>query len=193
MTVRRRTDRRRGDLPSAEILLLLLRGCFHPVKFKVTDILERLEDLENAWEQCGESILQLSAFDTEGVLSAAARAPFLGVGMEGGSLGPGKRPWAWWTWSSPEPRREITEGADLSRRWIGEPYEWMQEPYWRVVTPGRRDYGCYEGQAAYLDRLNLWLEGERVLWVEKYERRILEQEERLKAWRDRQQGAKEKP
>jgi hypothetical protein len=86
---------------------------------------------------------------------------------------PGTRPWGWWRWEAPEPRR-VLRNADCvhlqpdEARPPGRP--WSTDPAWRTGTarwsgeggfgiPAHAPLGHYtltvEAEAAYLDRLGL--------------------------------------
>ena len=81
--------------------------------------------------------------------------------------GPGKctRPWCWWEFSAPEPRRQISDGP---------PNSIMDDDH---SSAGKLHYGVprcvatkadfeiqYELQAEYLERLGLFLPGEQEYW-----------------------------
>lgn len=89
------------------------------------------ELLADAWEQLRDALLK-----------------------EWTSAHPGSRPWAWWRWDAPEPRRLLSAGGPgegPSSMWYGTP----------VSHGSMGPVGEYEGQTAYLCRLKLLLPGER--------------------------------
>jgi hypothetical protein len=67
---------------------------------------------------------------------------------------PGTRPWAWWRWEAPEPRRQISAGPEPvldHGLWFGKPR------CYRGVPPSN----MFESEADFLDRLNLLTSAER--------------------------------
>lgn len=78
---------------------------------------------------------------------------------------PGRRPWAWWTVDAPELRRRVGgTGSPVSEFYIvfGLPTYWtMDRDSWRsgsgerAVPVDPKDPPMFEGQGAYLRRLNL--------------------------------------
>ncbi|TVS19296.1 MAG: hypothetical protein EA417_00900 [Gammaproteobacteria bacterium] len=81
---------------------------------------------------------------------------------------PGRRPHGWWLVEAPEPRRRVG-GADLpSLSWDPERADGRRGPRWRRTLGIPRAWAQFasgviqfEGEAAYLDRLGLWMDGER--------------------------------
>lgn len=82
---------------------------------------------------------------------------------------PGSRPWAWWKWDAPEPRRRRLGGT--GRPWasslsFGLPTYWRRAGEMETLLAAFEpidpaDPPTFESQAAYLDRLGLLVEGER--------------------------------
>src|SRR5262249_49105146 len=68
---------------------------------------------------------------------------------------PGTRPWAWWQWDAPEPRRKLDPGPESS--W---PCRWHGYPL--VYGPVRPE-DQYEAEVDYLRRLGLLTEDEKRL------------------------------
>jgi hypothetical protein len=66
---------------------------------------------------------------------------------------PGTRPWAWWQWESPEPRRQVNPGPEPigPAAWFGMPSQYKGQP----------PDGMYESEAAYLARHSLLTNEER--------------------------------
>jgi hypothetical protein len=66
---------------------------------------------------------------------------------------PGSRPWAWWQYDTPEPRRQIGPGPEPigDADWFGCPSKF------RGIPPS----GMYESEADYLERLGLLKDDER--------------------------------
>ena len=83
--------------------------------------------------------------------------------------GPGKctRPWAWWTFDSPEPRRQLSDGppnSTMAEDWPGAGKLSYGVPYcFATVADGDIQY---ELQGEYLERLGLFLPGEQEHWDE---------------------------
>ena len=74
------------------------------------------------------------------------------------SHSPGSRPWAWWKYTAPEPRRRLGgTGMAVSEKYPG------VAPLWAYGLPIGWECGApiFETQAAYLKRLGLLLPGER--------------------------------
>jgi hypothetical protein len=65
---------------------------------------------------------------------------------------PGSRPWAWWRWDAPEPRRQVRPGPEP----IGPPTWYGMPARYRGIPPD----DMYESERAYLTRLNLLRAGE---------------------------------
>lgn len=160
MPIRRRAEDK-PELPAPEIVCLLVQGHFHPCKDKPEDREPYLVDLPQYWAECKDVLLPLCIFGPEEQLLAATIMRSWGPMMAVGSPGPGRRPWAWWVYSAPEPRRKIADGSQPRP---AADAELMLEPFWRIIPPpARRDFHWFEGEPAYLDRLNLWLPGEQEL------------------------------
>jgi hypothetical protein len=66
---------------------------------------------------------------------------------------PGSRPWAWWRWDSPEPRRQVRPGPAT----VGPPTWFGRPAIYKSCPPS----DMYEDERAYLSRLGLLLPGER--------------------------------
>lgn len=79
---------------------------------------------------------------------------------------PGRRPWAWWEFDTSEPRRCVSgpgaycirhpDAMDGNCLWFGRPTVWMVDDFKNPST--------YETQGEYLDRLGLFVPGERKRW-----------------------------
>ena len=79
--------------------------------------------------------------------------------------GPGTRPWAWWYFDAPEPRR-VTGW----RRWERAANGWMPQPagqllgnwrtFWGMFPTATPGYPDFETEDVYLRRLGLLLPGE---------------------------------
>jgi hypothetical protein len=70
--------------------------------------------------------------------------------LEHTSLHPGQRPWGWWRWESPEPRRRVGDGPAAvpgCPLWFGTPSQH------RGMPPDN----MYEPERDYLQRLRLLL------------------------------------
>lgn len=76
---------------------------------------------------------------------------------------PFSRPWAWWCFDAPEPRREAADGGsgDDAEAWLGSPAWWAR---FRETTSAtsRASRGC-ESFREYLTRLDLLTVEEREL------------------------------
>jgi hypothetical protein len=72
---------------------------------------------------------------------------------------PGTRPWAWWRYSAPEPRRQVVQGHDQYRDSDRERLSFGVLRIYDVETL-RRGL-MVESEASYLDRLGLLSEAER--------------------------------
>lgn len=80
---------------------------------------------------------------------------------------PGRRPWAWWVVDAPEPRQRmggvgtpVSEGFmsfGLPTYWTLDRDSWRSGAGERVVPVDPKDPPTFEGQGAYLRRLNLLL------------------------------------
>lgn len=125
---RRRLQRQRPDIVSPRTIQRLESGHDFDALFDGPDLTE--EELREAWEQLRETIL----------------ADFI-------AKNPGRRPWAWWEYDAPEPRRQIAPGPKPvgDDRWFGMPR------CYRGVPPPE----MYESEADYLDRLELLTDQER--------------------------------
>lgn len=73
---------------------------------------------------------------------------------------PFSRPWAWWVFDAPEPRREAADGGsgDDAEAWLGSPAWWARFH----GTPSCPSRGC-ESFREYLTRLGLLTVEEREL------------------------------
>jgi hypothetical protein len=75
---------------------------------------------------------------------------------------PFSRPWAWWCFDAPEPRREAEDGDDADPCTFGTPRWWAEyregTPT-QLLPPGQ----LCESQRAYLTRLGLLTDHEREL------------------------------
>lgn len=108
--------------------------------------------VEAAWRAHGAKLVEYWASDPEG---------HEGTLLEPAPAGPGHRPWGWWAFEAPEPRKRVGgTGEPSDRPWcpaprlsFGRPAVWET---WNADDPPR-----FETEAAYLDRLDLWLAGER--------------------------------
>lgn len=150
MPVKRRVDKRREDIP-AEAVDWLTGGAGEPwVYFQTAD------DLAELWAEHGAAVINDHVGDA-----------------------PGTRPVRWWTYSAPEPRRRLGGVGTPSHEVLAHvvSLEWGVPASW--ITPfdiGYYDFGdiqsgvsalsprfppLFESEAAYLDRLNLLLPGER--------------------------------
>lgn len=79
---------------------------------------------------------------------------------------PATRPWSWWEWDAPEPRRLVSgpgnhsltdpSSSEFGRRWFGLPTV--------LVVEDHHDPSVYEGEGQYLDRIGLFAPGERKRW-----------------------------
>jgi hypothetical protein len=92
--------------------------------------------------------------------------------------GPGSRPWAWWTWDAPAPRRVVAcwssaggplveiDPADVPGLDLADwPRLWREEPRWRHFYLGMRNPHPgvldFETEREYLARLGLMTASER--------------------------------
>ena len=102
-------------------------------------------------------------------------------------LHPGTRPRPWWRYSAPEPRQRLGGTGDPTKEALGlksllvrgVPLQWLDDiavgnrtepghpgritnrPLIRGIALDPEDPPMFESEAAYLDRLQLWLAGER--------------------------------
>ena len=68
---------------------------------------------------------------------------------------PGTRPWGWWKFDAPGPRRRLGGTGEMTGPLaFGRP--------WQTAGIDPYDEPTYEGEADYLERLNLLTDGERV-------------------------------
>src|SRR5262249_55532651 len=85
---------------------------------------------------------------------------------------PGARPFLWWKFNAPEPRKRLGGAGDplFQCSAHAEEYIWGVPRYWRTdgnsyITRGTpisdSDPPCFESSAAYLRRLQLFLPGEK--------------------------------
>lgn len=76
---------------------------------------------------------------------------------------PFARPWAWWLFDAPEPRREAAEGEDNpdAENWLGSPAWWANYRE-RPSADALASHGC-ESFRAYLTRLRLLTDSERAI------------------------------
>jgi hypothetical protein len=125
---RRRLQSRRDDVRSERTEIRLLDGHDFPFMDPINpDAPEMTEDeLRAAWEDLRDELLP--AFIAQH---------------------PGQRPWAWWAFEAPEPRRRIGPGPEP----VGEEEMWLGMPrLYRGLPPS---LGMYESEADYLRRLDL--------------------------------------
>ncbi len=85
-------------------------------------------------------------------------------------VGPCSRPWCWWQWSAPEPRRQISSGPMNST--MSDDYDGLGRGKLYFGEPRccacLADHDCvYESQGQYIERLDLWFDAaERAYWLE---------------------------
>lgn len=79
------------------------------------------------------------------------------------------RPWAWWVFDAPEPRRQISDGPLNSTMADDYPHPHGGKLYFGVPRSlgTSTDWDCrYELQGQYLERLGLFVDGEAECWAE---------------------------
>lgn len=76
---------------------------------------------------------------------------------------PHQRPWAWWCFDAPEPRREAKDGDDPDPVLVGTPGWWVKHREPRSSARSLPPPHLCESQRAYLTRLGLLTDHEREL------------------------------
>jgi hypothetical protein len=123
---RRRGYEHRGTLDSPRTREHLLSG--HDWSFLDGPALDD-DDLAAAWDMLAEELLAEHIAER-----------------------PGSRPWGWWRWSAPSPRRQIRPGPAT----VGEAV-WFGRP---AIYKGIPPADMFEDERSYLARLNLLRAGE---------------------------------
>lgn len=88
------------------------------------------------------------------------------------ACGPGTRPYAWWRLDAPEPRQRVDGGVhpfdDFERTERLRASHWASQRITRtyfglpsLLCSREENEAIYETQAEYIERLNLWLPGEK--------------------------------
>jgi hypothetical protein len=141
---KRRAIERRSKWDCPRTRLRLLEG--HDFEFLGGPELTR-EELAEAWEDLAEELLE--QWTVSGIPDDVA------TWIAGEPARPGTRPWAWWAFDSPGPRRQVAPGPEP----IG-PVDWFGMPsLYRGVPPEN----MYEPEAIYLRRHGLLAAEERHL------------------------------
>jgi hypothetical protein len=98
------------------------------------------EEVRAAWVSMGDALLAQHLAGVEDLGDAGS--------VLAAERGPGTRPWGWWEFEAPEPRRQIADGPEPvegAPLWFGVPQ------FYRGIPPE----GMYETQADYLARLGI--------------------------------------
>jgi hypothetical protein len=115
------------------------------------------EHLREIWADVGDRVLE---WHLHGLAAGEV------ADLEASPGRPGSRPWAWWKFEAPEPRRQLVryvdpvDGTELVG--IG-PADWYGTP---SKFNGRPPAGMYESEVAYLRRLGLLQPEELKLYAE---------------------------
>ena len=107
----------------------------------------KTDSKRQAWERHRETLLGYWAGSTTATPSTPGARGDLGKPRPGG---PGTRPWGWWQYDAPEPRRRITGQGEPAE---GSPLAFGIPTRWRSIDPD--DPPRYETERAYLERLDL--------------------------------------
>src|SRR5262245_25747760 len=167
-----------GPLPEMHVLLHLIFGPGHHFADRAGP---PPPDLAEQWDAWREVILDGYVF---GYCDAPTHRMRPVLSVDGN---PGHRPGAWWLLDAAEPRRRIADVPEPYtdhpgfRMLKGVPKIFRHDPRWpdsHIISETPRHY---ESESDLLTRLNLWLPGERELWVEREEVR----EEERRKWREK--------
>jgi hypothetical protein len=135
--VRRRPKERRYGRDNLRTLLLLSTGHdWYPLVDG-----EEESDLAGIWEEMRDYVLDLHLHGSEDCSDFTF------------SPQPFSRPWAWWRFDAPEPRRQLRPGPEP----VG-PIEWFGRPRGYLGMPPD---DMFETEREYLTRLDLLTEEER--------------------------------
>jgi len=138
---RRRLQPRRGDVTCSPWMAWKL-ATGHEMDFLLPRGQEKptAEEVRAAWDAVGDA---LTAQHLAGVEDTADVGSVLAA-----ERGPGTRPWGWWEFEAPEPRRRLDDGPEPvegAPLWFGVPQ------FYRGIPPE----GMYESQRDYLARFGI--------------------------------------
>src|SRR5262245_22356541 len=131
--------------------------------------------LEVAWREANARLIKYHVFGPD-VVTDFAELRLFGNASDDVPPRPGTRCWGWWHYAAPEPRRWVGDGPEPKPD--PELFERIEGPHregrrWGVPVflPERWCFGDpdpagFESQRDYIDRLGLWLRGERRLLAE---------------------------